>query len=442
MAAPPPGGLDAQPLADGDHEAMQLVEAPEADRGATTSVLRMARTLLGHEIRRVEDPALLTGDARFVADLVVDAALDAVFVRSTVAHGILRRVDTDAARSMNGVVAVLTGADLSLPAQGEALLGELARPLLALDRVRFVGEPVAVVVAQSYTEAVDAAEAVVVDIDPLRVALGAEEAAADDAELLFPQTGTNIVGGRHHDEDDDFFADAEVVVSARLEHQRIAPVPMEANGAVCVPEADGSLTLWASSQSVFGVRDDVCAVLGLEPEQLRVRAPAIGGGFGAKGGTYVEQIVTAALGRRLGRPVRWIETRSENLLGMTHGRAQVHRITVSASRDGRLDGLRVRGWADVGAYPLRGTFIPLMTRYMSAGVYRWQRHDFSAVAVVTNATPTGPYRGAGRPEAAALCERAVDLVATELGMDPADIRRRNFVRPDEFPFTERGGHDV
>jgi carbon-monoxide dehydrogenase large subunit len=395
--------------------------------------------MLGHEIRRVEDPTLLTGDARFVADLVVDDLLDAVFVRSTIAHGVLQSIDTDAARAMPGVVAVLTAADLRLPPQGEAALGELARPLLAVDRVRFVGEPVAVVVAGSYAEALDAAEGVVVDIEPLPVALGAEEAAAADAPLLFPHSGTNIAGGRHHDEDDDFFTGADVVASARLEHQRIAPVPMEPNGAVAVPEVDGSFTLWASTQSVFGVREEVCTVLGLTPEQVRVRAPAIGGGFGAKGGTYVEQILTVALARHLSRPVRWVETRSENLLGMTHGRAQVHRVAVSATRDGHLEGLRVHGWADVGAYPLRGAFIPLMTRFMSAGVYRWQRHDFSAVAVLTNATPTGPYRGAGRPEAAALCERAIDLVAAELEMDPAEIRRRNFVRPDEFPFTSAAG---
>ena len=317
---------------------------------STRSVHAMARTLLGHEIRHVEDPALLTGEARFVADLVVDGLLDAVFVRSTLAHGVVRGIDADTARSMPGVVAVLTANDLDLPAQGESQLGPLARPLLAVDRVRFVGEPVAVVVAGSYTEALDAAEAVIVEIDPLPVALGAEGAAADDAPLLFPHAGTNIVGGRHHDEDVDFFAGADIVVSTRLEHQRIAPVPMEADGAVAVPEADGSFTLWASTQSVFGVREDVCTVLDLTPEQLRVPAPAIGGGFGAKGGTYVEQILTVAMARHLARPVRWIGTRSENLLGMTHGHAQVHRITVITTRDGRLDGLRVHGWADVGTY--------------------------------------------------------------------------------------------
>jgi carbon-monoxide dehydrogenase large subunit len=399
----------------------------------------MTTTVLGHEIRRVEDPALLTGEAQFLADLDVGDLVHAVFVPSTIAHGRLWQVDVAAAVDMPDVVAVLTAGDLDLRTQGAGQLGALARPLLAIDRVRFVGEPVAVVVAESYTAAVDAAEAVVVDIDPLPVALGAEDAAAEGASLLFPDHGTNIVGGRQHAPDDSFFADDDVVVSARLTHQRIAPVPLEPNGALAVPEPDGSVTLWASTQGVFGVRDEVCNVLDLEPDQLRVRAPWIGGGFGAKGGTYVQQIVVVALARRLGRPVQWIESRTENMLGMTHGRGQVHEITVGAHRDGTLGGLRVRGWADVGAYPVRGTFIPLVTRFMSAGVYRWQRHDFSAVAVLTNATPTGPYRGAGRPEAAAICERALDLVAAELGIDPADIRRRNFPAPDEFPFTTLTG---
>jgi carbon-monoxide dehydrogenase large subunit len=399
----------------------------------------MTRSVLGHEIQRVEDPVLLTGEAQFLADLQVEELLHAVFVRSTVAHGLLRGVDIEDARTMPGVVAVLTASELDLPPQGGGVLGALARPLLAGDRVRFVGEPVAVVVARSCAEAVDAAEAVVVEVEPLPVVIGPVEAASDDAPALFPEHGTNLAGGRHHDDDDEFFAHADVVVSARLAHQRIAPVTLEPNGALAEPEDDGSITLWASTQGVFGVRSDVCTVLGLAPEQVRVRAPWVGGGFGAKGGTYAEQIVIAALARRLGQPVCWVETRTENLLGMTHGRGQVHDITVSAQRDGTLGGLRVRGWADVGAYPVRGTFIPLVTRFMSAGVYRWRRHDFSALAVLTNATPTGPYRGAGRPEAAALCERAVDLVAAELGMDPADVRRRNFPSADEFPFTTATG---
>jgi carbon-monoxide dehydrogenase large subunit len=177
----------------------------------------------------------------------------------------------------------------------------------------------------------------------------------------------------------------------------------------------------------------------MPPESIRVRAPWVGGGFGAKGGTYPEQVLVAAIAARLGRPVRWIETRSENLLGMTHGRAQIHDVEVGVATDGKLGGLRVRGWADTGAYAGRGGFIPMITKMMSAGVYRWGRHEFEAKTVFTNKTPTGPYRGAGRPEAAALTERAVDIAAASIGMDPAELRRRNFPDPSEFPFVTAAG---
>ena len=396
----------------------------------------MTRTVLGHDVQRVEDPALLTGEAQFVADLRMDGAVHAVFVRSPIAHGVIRSIDVADAASAPGVVQVVTGADLQLPGQGH---GALARPPLALDRVRFVGEAIAVVVADAHAAAVDAAEAVAVEIDPLPAVVGPDAALADDAPMLFPEHGTNVVGGRLHEIPDDFFDGDDVIVHARLQHPRLAPVTMEPHGLLAVPEADGSLTVWASTQGVFGVRDELCAMLDLPPDKVRVRAPWIGGGFGAKGGTSAEQIVVAALARRLGRPVRWVETRTENLLTMPHGRAQIHDIAVGARRDGTLGALHIRGAADVGAYPVRGTFIPLVTRFMSAGVYKWRRHDFSASTVVTNATPTGPYRGAGRPEAASLCERAVDLVAAELGMDPAELRRRNFPTADEFPFTTATG---
>ena len=390
-------------------------------------------TLLGHEVRRSEDPELLTGQAQFLADLPAPGALDACFVRSSVAHGILRTVDVSAAREQPGVHSVWTSTDLGLAPIGND--PNLARPLLAAERVRFAGEALAVVLADTRAAAVDAAEHVVVTIDPLPAVVTIDQAVEPDTSVLFPDHGSNVVGGRHHDLDESFFSEADVVVSARLHHNRVAPVTMEPNGALAVPEDGGTLMLWASTQGVFGVRSEVARVLGVDPDQVRVRAPWVGGGFGAKGGVYNETLIVAALAQRLGRPVRWVETRPENLVNMTHGRGQVHAIDVGATRDGRLSGLRVRAWADTGAYPQRGGFIPMVTRFMSAGVYRWPRHDFSAVTVLTNTTPTGPYRGAGRPEAAALVERAVDMTAAALGMDPVELRRRNFPSPDEFPFT-------
>jgi carbon-monoxide dehydrogenase large subunit len=398
------------------------------------------RTVLGHSVLRSEDPALLTGTAEFMADLAVDGALHAVFVRSPAAHGVLRSVDTEAAEACPGVHSVWTGATLDLADQ-RAFTGEeaLSRPLLARDRVRFVGEGVAVVLAGSLAEALDAAERVTVDVDALPAVTDAARAAADDAPLLFPSHGSNVVGSVPDDPDGEFFADTDAVVRLRVAHQRVAPVTMEPNGCVAVPEDDGSLTVWASTQSVFGVQAEVARTIDVEPARVRVRAPWIGGGFGAKGGVYPEQLVIAALAYRLGRAVRWAESRHENLLGMTHGRGQVHDVELGATRDGVFTGLRVRGFADVGAYPIRGMFIPMVTRMMSSGVYAIPRIDFGVAPVVTNATPTGPYRGAGRPEAAALVERAVDTMARELDVDPAELRRRNFPPGSLFPFRTATG---
>lgn len=401
-----------------------------ADPGTTTS-------LLGHEIRRSEDPELLTGAARFVADLPAAEVLDAVFVRSPAAHGELRSVEFEAAAASPGVDSVWTVTELNAPPMGAN--PELARSLLAEDRVRFVGESIAVVLAEGYAAAMDAAELVEVTIDPLPVVIDPVDAAASAAPILFPEHATNVVGGSHHEIDDQFFADADEVAVARFRHNRVAPVTMEPNAVLAVPEPDGSLTVWISTQSVFGVQGEVARTLGIDRSAVRVRAPWVGGGFGAKGGVYSDALVAALLAHRLRRPVRWIETRSENLVNMTHGRGMVQDVEVGVRRDGRLVGLRVRAFADCGAYASRGTFIPLVTRMMSAGVYRWPKHDFSAVTVVTNTTPTGPYRGAGRPEAAALVERAVDMAAASIGMDPVELRRRNFPAKDEFPFTTATG---
>jgi carbon-monoxide dehydrogenase large subunit len=375
-----------------------------------------------------------------MADLEIEGALHAVFVRSHTAHGVVTAVHTAAAAECDGVHSVWTATELDLPGQ-RAFTGDeaLGRPLLAVDRVRFVGEAVAVVLAETLALALDAAEEVTVDIDPLPTVADPVAAAADGAPLLFPAHGTNLAGELAGEPDDGFFADADVVVRTLLKHQRVAPVTMEANGCVAVPQDDGSLTVWASTQSVFGVQTEVARTLGLDTAQVRVRAPWIGGGFGAKGGVYPEQLVVAGLAHRVGLPVRWTETRRENLLGMTHGRAQVHDVELGAKRDGTFTGLRVRGFADVGAYAIRGMFIPMVTRIMSSGVYAIPKIDFGVTPVVTNTTPTGPYRGAGRPEAASLVERSVDAMARALEVDPAELRRRNFPPGSAFPFTTAAG---
>ncbi len=398
----------------------------------------MSVSILGHAVHRSEDPRFLRGEARYVDDIEVAGGLVASFVRSHHAHARIVSIDADAARRAPGVVAVFTAADLDLPPSPAGRRAALARPRLAAGVVRYVGEPLAVVVAESAAAAVDARELVDVDYEPLPAVVDPIAATEEGAPLLFPDHGSNVVsdGGAA---DEDPLEGADVVVRARLVNQRVAPVPLEPNAALAVPEPGGGLTIYASTQSPFGVRREVASALGLEEEAVRVVAPDVGGGFGAKGGAYPEQIVVAALAHRLGRPVRWAETRSENLVGMTHGRAQVQDVELGARRDGTIVGLRARALTDVGAYSWRGTFLPGVTRVMASGVYRIPRIAFRPMAVVTNTTPTGPYRGAGRPEAAALLERSMDLLAAELGMDPVEIRRRNFISPDQFPYQSPTG---
>jgi carbon-monoxide dehydrogenase large subunit len=401
-------------------------------------------SILGRAVRRSEDPRFLTGAAQYSEDIPTEGTLHAAFVRAFVAHARIEGIDTSQARAMPGVAGVFTASDLALPPlpAAEAVGKAFARPLLAEGSVRFVGEPVAVVLAESREQAMDGAEMVVVDYDPLPAVADATDAADSEATLLFPGAGTNVARDSEfvtEGDGGDPLAGAEVVVEGRFVNQRVAPVPMEVNGAVAVPDPDGGggLTMYVPSQAPFWVRDEVARALGLDLEALRVIAPAVGGGFGAKGEMYTEQILMAALALRVGRPVRYVETRSESMTAMVHGRAQVQEVELGAKRDGTMVGLRARVVADMGAYPV-GSFLPQLTRRMASGVYRIPHVSFHSLAVVTNTTPVGAYRGAGRPEAAAMVERAVDMLAAELGMDPAEVRRRNFIG-GEWPFTTAAG---
>ncbi len=400
----------------------------------------MTRTVLGHSVQRAEDGALLTGRARYVDDVALQSdAHWAVFVRSTSAHALLTTVDVSAARAAPGVVDVFTAADLDLPpARAMGGDGALDRPLLARERVRFVGEPIAVVVAATRAEAFDAAELVEIELQPLAAVTDAFVALEPDAPLLFPEFGANETTGRRPAERGAGWAAADVVVRARFVNHRVAPAPLEPNGCVVVPEGD-RIVVWASTQSVFGVQREIAGALGLDVNRVSVRAPAVGGGFGAKGGVYVEQLLVAAVAQRLGRPIAWCETRHENLVNMTHGRGQAHDVEIGARRDGTIVGLRIRGVANVGAYPIRGAFVPMVTRFMASGTYRIPEIEFDARIVLTNTTPTGPYRGAGRPEAAALLERSIDVLANVLDLDMVDVRRRNFIPPDAFPYQTATG---
>jgi carbon-monoxide dehydrogenase large subunit len=388
-------------------------------------------------MRRVEDPPLLRGTRPYTDDLREPGALYAVFVRSGFAHATITSIDVSEAASAPGVVGVYTAADLEMqpqPAAGPpvATPEEMRRPILASDRVRFIGEPVAVVVAETRAQAVDASELVYVDYDALDVVVDMEKALEPGAPLLFEDAPNGNVAAQGP-AGEDALGDAQVIVSARLVNQRLAAVPMEPGAGVAAPDPDkpGAFILWTPSQGPHAYQSAVCDSLGLEKEQLRVVTPATGGGFGARIACYPETITLVALARELNRAVRYIETRSETMLAMQHGRAQVQHFDLAGTREGKVTGLKARVIADCGAYPADASLMPMLTGLMSCGVYDIPKVDFQFTCVVTNTTPIGAYRGAGRPEATALIERAIDMFADEIGMDPAEVRRINFIR--DFP---------
>ena len=396
-------------------------------------------SILGNPVLRREDDALVRGQGRYVANVPLEAALHAHFVRSTVAHGTIESIQVDDARAMPGVVAVYTVADLGLDDR-PVLMGfypaEMKRPFLARDRVRFVGEPIAVVVAESPYLAADAAEMVWADIEPLPPVLG-QSVALDGENLLFPDIGHNVAF-RNSVEDPIDFSGYEVVVTEDVVNSRVAAVSIEPR-VVAAGIEDGRLTCWASSQGAHNFRKSVTDLLGIEDEDLRVFVQDIGGGFGAKGVTSEEEVMVVHLARKLGRAMRWTETRTENLTGHVHGRAQEQKVTIAGTRDGDIQAYRLDVLQDCGAYPRFGAFLPEFTRQMASGVYDIERVEVEYISVVTTTTPVCAYRGAGRPEATAAIERAVDLFAAEIGMDPAEVRRRNLPGPEAFPFTNGTG---
>ncbi len=398
-----------------------------------------AAAALGASPLRREDERLLRGRGRYVSDIACPGALHAVFVRSGYAHAVLNGLEGVAdARSAPGVVAVLTGADVAglgpLPCK-RALIGVTldipdAQPYLATDRVRFVGEPVAMVVATDEYAAADAAALISLDADPLPAVLDLEAAVAG-GPLLFERHGSNVAREILWGTDDPL-AGAEVVVRARIEHPRIAPVPLETSAMLAEPDGDG-LLVHLSTQGVFDARAGLASALGLPESAIRVIAPDVGGGFGPKLETLVEHVCVAHAARVLGRPVRYTETRGESMLALPHGRGQLQHVAIGARRDGTITGLDVDILADLGAYPL-SPYVGSMSLPMLSGAYAIPAIRARIRSVVTTATPTAPLRGAGRPEAAALVERSIDLLAAELGLDPVLVRRRNLIAPADFPY--------
>ena len=374
-------------------------------------------SILGNPVRRTEDPRILRGDAGYFDDLPVEGLLHAAFVRSTMAHARIESVDTSEAASMPGVVAVYAADDLDLdPGQGFAMVpAALARPPLARDVVRFVGDMVAVVVAETRAQAVDAAEMVIVDYDPLPTLVDPEAALADDAPLLFPEHGSNLAIEFNFGDDPSILDDADVVVEGRFLNQRLAPVPMEPNGILVELDGDDGLLVHAPTQNPHGVRDPLAAVVGLNEERVRVVATAVGGGFGAKAGMYPEFAIVATVaaearttGEMVGNSVR------EHDCDDTRPRTgPVHRARREARR--QLHGPAGTDVCDGGAYPGVGAFLPYLTRSMSQGVYRIPSIQMNSKSVITNTTPTAAYRGAGRPRPRRCSNASSTWPRVELG---------------------------
>jgi carbon-monoxide dehydrogenase large subunit len=397
-------------------------------------------SILGNSVVRLEDPTLLTGAGRYVDDLESAEAAHVFFVRSNVAHGAVSSVDVSEAQGMPGVIAVYHagGDDLGLPSfQGFPMMPEtLNRPVFAKDRVRFVGDIVAAVVAETAAQAADAAEAVIAEIEPEPAVVTASAALAPGAPLLFPETGSNVCFATAFGEEEDPLAGADVTAEVEMVSQRLAGVPMESNGCLAVPgEPNGGITCWISHQAPHSVQPAVAAMLGLDPSSVRIVCPWVGGGFGPKAAVYVEYMITAAAAKKLGRPVKWIETRSENMVTLVHGRDYEMKATLGLTSDGRIVGLDASVQASAGAYPAIGAVLPMLTQMMSVGVYDIPKVRFRATTAVTNTTPVGAYRGAGRPEATQLIERVIDVAADQMGVDPAELRRKNFIDPSKFPLT-------
>ncbi|HRK48318.1 MAG TPA: xanthine dehydrogenase family protein molybdopterin-binding subunit, partial [Nocardioides sp.] len=406
----------------------------------------MVGSILGNRVRRVEDPELIDGRSTYVDDLRIPGTAQAVFVRSPVAHARIASLDTSAAEQAPGVLAVHTAATLGTnPVPTFMVINEqVTQGPLADGVVRYVGDPVALIVAETRAQAVDAAELVDVEYDELGVVVDMEEALAPDAPLQFPELGSNIAQSLKvllPPDAGDALGDAEVVVRARIENQRIAVAPMEGNAILVDPRPDGEtqLTAYISTQHPHVSRDMIAGYVGTDPAHVRVVAPHVGGGFGAKAGIGQPHQAIVLAAQALGRPVAWTETRSEAFMSM-HGRAAVQFVELGVTRDGRITGLRARMVGDCGAYAGLGGSLPAGPGFiMAQGPYEIPKIDYSAIAALTNTTPNGAFRGAGRPEASAMLERLMDLAAAELGLTPEEIRRRNLIGKDEFPYTTRTG---
>ncbi len=413
----------------------------------------IATPYVGRSLLRREDRRLLTGQGQFIADLALPRMLHAVVVRSQLAHAHIRSVDFTRAAAMPGVAFAMSGADLLqlLPPVPEGQIAMPSKwatviqhkflnpqePLLAHDKVRHVGEAVAIVVAETRDQAEDAAEQIVCDLDELPAVVDPEAALRPGGPIVHERYGTNLIGafsvGRGDVE--AAFAVAPHRLKRRFYHHRYAAVPMECRGVVAAYDPrTSSATIWSSTQVVHWVRREAAALLGLPEARVRCVALDVGGGFGGKGHVYPEDLLVAFLARRLDRPVRWIEERREHMMSATHSRDQLHDLEVAFDGDGRILALRDDYIVDCGAWNPIGSGVAYNTAVHLTGPYKIENLAASGKIVVTNKVPNAPYRGAGRPEAAFAMERTIDLVARTLGLEPAEVRRRNMIRAEEMPY--------
>jgi aerobic carbon-monoxide dehydrogenase large subunit len=409
----------------------------------------------GQPLKRLEDPRLVTGNGSFVDDLRLPDMLYARVLRSPHAHARLRSIESAAARRLPGVVAVLTGGDIAgvlpdLPSRamaGEWQVDEVhapEHPALAQDKVCYVGQPVAVVVARERYVARDAVDLMQVDYEPLRPILDPLEAMRADSAPIHVHLGTNIALRISHDRQghalDAAFARADRIVRQRYEVQRLAPVPLETRGLVAhyQPQED-LLTVWASTQGPHRVCRQLAYLLKRPESRVRVIAPDVGGGFGEKGGAFPEDVAIVYLAVTLGQPIKWVADRQENMLGF-HGRGHSVAVEAAVQNDGTLLGIRLRIVADAGAYFGNSTpGPPYRASHRIIGPYKTPAARVEVLGVITNKPPTGAYRGAGGPESAFCMERTMDLIAQELHLDPGEVRRKNFIAPEAFPYQTPTG---
>lgn len=418
-----------------------MSDAPRGPSPVSTAHAIAVEVLTTGGPPRVEDHHLLIGDTTFVGNRAIEGCAHAFFVTSIEAHANIKSIDVRDAKDAPGVLAVLTGHDHDLgvmPGSPRDYPPGTERPLLATDRVRFVGEPVVAIVAETEQAAVDAAELIYIDYDPLPPVIGLD-AALGNQTRLFEHLDSNVIHTNAGGLAEVDFSDCEVIVEGTFINQRLAPCPLETRVAAAIWHDDRTLTFYASCQGVHPLQRGLASLYGLDLERVRVITDDVGGSFGAKARFHVEDLLVPLLARHVGRPVRWVPTRSHDMVGLGHSRAQRQHIRIGGRRDGTILAMQAHIEVDSGAYPVAAPALAANAGMVMPGPLNVPNAGWTTAAIVTNTTPTTAYRGAGRPEGGAMVDRAIDLFAAEIGVDPLQIRERNLIAADAMPWTNPTG---